>query len=179
MNLALVGRVLFPASALSSLFLAWCAWQSVTVPTEQLVLGVGLPDLPVHLRRDGLASVFLLLLGVASAGISTFAGGYFRQGEGTPPGLLCLHYHLFLCSMGLVLLADDAYAFMVAWETMALTSYFLVTTQHRIPEIRQAGFIYLGSSGFRVGNLCAGYRIASASAQSRRCAPPPLRYGLR
>ena len=143
MNLALVGRVLFPASALSSLFLAWCAWQSVTVPTEQLVLGVGLPDLPVHLRRDGLASVFLLLLGVASAGISTFAGGYFRQGEGTPPGLLCLHYHLFLCSMGLVLLADDAYAFMVAWETMALTSYFLVTTQHRIPEIRQAGFIYL------------------------------------
>ena len=45
--------------------------------------------------------------------------------------------------MGGVLLADDAYAFMVAWETMALASYFLVTTQHRIPEIRQAGFLYL------------------------------------
>src|ERR1017187_1064956 len=26
---------------------------------------------------------------------------------------------------------------------MALSSYFLVTTQHRIPEIRQAGFLYL------------------------------------
>ena len=45
--------------------------------------------------------------------------------------------------MGFVLLADDAYAFMVAWETMALSSYFLVTTQHRIPEIRRAGFLYL------------------------------------
>ena len=45
--------------------------------------------------------------------------------------------------MGLVLLADDAYLFMVAWETMALSSYFLVTTQHRIPEIRRAGFLYL------------------------------------
>ena len=45
--------------------------------------------------------------------------------------------------MGLVLLADDAYSFMVAWETMALSSYFLVTTQHRIPEIRSAGFLYL------------------------------------
>ena len=55
------------------------------------------------------------------------------------PGLLCLQYHLFLASMGFVLLADDAYAFMVAWETMALSSYFLVTTQHRIPEIRSAG----------------------------------------
>jgi formate hydrogenlyase subunit 3/multisubunit Na+/H+ antiporter MnhD subunit len=45
--------------------------------------------------------------------------------------------------MGLVLLADDAYAFMVAWETMALTSYFLVIAQHGIPEIRRAGFLYL------------------------------------
>ena len=32
---------------------------------------------------------------------------------------------------------------MVAWETMALSSYFLVTTQHRLPEIRRAGFLYL------------------------------------
>jgi formate hydrogenlyase subunit 3/multisubunit Na+/H+ antiporter MnhD subunit len=56
---------------------------------------------------------------------------------------MCLQYHLFLASMGFVLLADDAYAFMVAWETMALSSYFLVTSQHTIPEIRRAGFIYL------------------------------------
>ena len=45
--------------------------------------------------------------------------------------------------MAFVLLADDAYGFMVSWETMALSSYFLVTTQHRIPEIRRAGFLYL------------------------------------
>ncbi len=85
----------------------------------------------------------MILLGAASAGVSIFAAGYFRKGEGTAPGLLCLQYHLFLASMGFVLLADDAYAFMVAWETMALTSYFLVTTQHRTPEIRRAGFLYL------------------------------------
>jgi formate hydrogenlyase subunit 3/multisubunit Na+/H+ antiporter MnhD subunit len=45
--------------------------------------------------------------------------------------------------MALVLVADDAYVFMVAWETMALASFFLVTTEHRIPEIRRAGFLYL------------------------------------
>ena len=45
--------------------------------------------------------------------------------------------------MALVLLADDAYLFMVAWETMAISSYFLVTTDHKIPEIRSAGFLYL------------------------------------
>lgn len=42
-----------------------------------------------------------------------------------------------------VMLADDAYAFMVAWETMALTSFFLVTSDHRNPEIRRAGYLYL------------------------------------
>ena len=97
----------------------------------------------MHLRRDALSNVFLFLLGAASAGISIFGAGYFRAGEGTAPGLLCLQYHLFLASMGFVLLADDAYGFMVSWETMALSSYFLVTTQHRIPEIRRAGFLYL------------------------------------
>ena len=45
--------------------------------------------------------------------------------------------------MAVVMLADDAYLFMVAWETMALASYFLVTSQHRLPEIRRAGFLYL------------------------------------
>ena len=45
--------------------------------------------------------------------------------------------------MALVLLADDAYLFMVAWETMALASYFLVTTDHEVAEIRSAGLLYL------------------------------------
>jgi len=142
-SLRFVAHILFPLGAAVGVAIAAAAALSIGSPTEQWVLGVGLPDLPVHLRRDALASVFLFLLGAASAGISLFGAGYFRRGEGTLPGLLCLQYHLFLASMGAVLLADDAYSFMVAWESMALTSYFLVTTQHRIPEIRQAGFLYL------------------------------------
>jgi formate hydrogenlyase subunit 3/multisubunit Na+/H+ antiporter MnhD subunit len=138
-----VAHVLFPLGAAVGIAIAAVAAWSLTWPTEQWVLGFGLPDLPVHLRRDALSSVFLFLLGAASAGISLFGAGYFRRGEGALPGLLCLQYHLFLAAMGAVLLADDAYSFMVSWESMALTSYFLVTTQHRIPEIRRAGFLYL------------------------------------
>src|SRR6185312_3216952 len=115
----LLVRVLFPLGALLGLALAASAMTSIGAPTERLVLPVGLPDLPMHLRRDALTSFFLLLLGAASAGVSVFAAGYFRRGEGTAPGLQCLQYHLFLASMGIVLLADDAYAFMFVWETMA------------------------------------------------------------
>ncbi|HEX7417060.1 MAG TPA: hydrogenase 4 subunit B [Steroidobacteraceae bacterium] len=142
-SIRLVGRTLFPLGALCGVALAVVAAVNLAAPPEQAILRIGLPDLPMHLRRDALSSFFLFLLGGASAGISVFAAGYFRRGQGTPPGLLCLQYHLFLASMGFVLLADDAYAFMVAWETMALSSYFLVTTQHGIAEIRRAGFLYL------------------------------------
>ncbi len=142
-SLEFAGRQLFIGGALVGLLLAITAVFSIAGPAESMVLPFGLPDLPMHVRRDALSSVFLFLLGSASVGISLFAAGYFRSGEGTLPGVLCLQYHLFLASMGFVLLADDAYAFMVAWETMALSSYFLVTTQHRIPEIRRAGFLYL------------------------------------
>ena len=142
-SVTLAGRTLFPIGALCGAALAVVAASSLAAAPEQLVLPIGLPDLPMHLRRDALASLFLVLLGASAAGISLFSAGYFRRGEGTAPGLLCLQYHWFLASMGFVLLADDAYAFMVAWETIALTSYFLVTTQHGIAEIRRAGFLYL------------------------------------
>jgi hydrogenase-4 component B len=142
-SVAFVARVLFPLGALVGIGLAAVAVASLALPAEQATLLVGLPDLPFHLRLDPLARTFLALLGGASAGVSVFAGGYFRKGQGTAPGVLGLQYHLFLASMGFVLLADDAYAFMVAWETMALSSYFLVTSQHGLPEIRSAGFLYL------------------------------------
>ncbi|HVC01919.1 MAG TPA: hydrogenase 4 subunit B [Steroidobacteraceae bacterium] len=143
MSLRIAGRTLFPLGALCGLAIAVIAAASLTMATERMQLPIGLPELPMHLRLDPLAGVFLVLLGAASAGISLFGAGYFRSGQGTPPGLLCFQYHLFLASMGFVLLADDAYAFMVAWETMALSSYFLVISQHRIAEIRRAGLMYL------------------------------------
>lgn len=140
---AFVARVLFPLGGMCCLVLAWAALQMFGSTPEIAVLPLGLPQLPFHLRLDSLAAFFLLVIGAVGAGISIFAAGYFRKGAGTPPGLLCLEYHVFLASMVLVILADDAYAFMVAWETMALSSFFLVTANHKLPEVQKAGFLYL------------------------------------
>jgi hydrogenase-4 component B len=136
-------RVLFIAGALVGAALAIVALLALGQQPQALVLPLGLPDLPFHVRLDALSAFFLLLLGAAAAGISLFSAGYFRADPGPAPGLLCFQYHAFLAAMAAVLIADDAYAFMVAWETMALASYFLVTTDHRVPEIRRAGFLYL------------------------------------
>jgi len=138
-----VAHVLFPAGGALGLALFGIAAVALPGASHTLVLPIGLPDLPFHLRLDSLSAFFLMVIGAAAAGVSVFAAGYFRKGEGTPPGLLCLEYHLFLASMAMVVLADDAYAFMVMWETMALSSFFLVTANHRIAEIRRAGYVYL------------------------------------
>ena len=137
-------RVLYPLGAIVSVLLAAVGLAAISLPAQTLVLPLGLPELPFHVRLDALSAFFLLVLGVTAAGISCYSAGYFAAPrEGEAAGLTCLQYHVFLAGMALVLIADDAYLFMVAWETMALSSYFLVTTEHNDPEIRKAGFIYL------------------------------------
>ncbi len=179
-NTAFVARTLFPAGAALGLALAGFALAAMFDTPQTAVLALGLPDLPFHLRLDGLSAFFLFVIGATGVGISVFAAGYFRVGEGTPPGLMCLEYHLFLASMAMVVLADDAYAFMVMWETMALSSFFLVTANHRVPAIRAAGFLYLlvAHVGAIAILLCFGvlqantgdYTFANMRAQSL----PPL-----
>jgi hydrogenase-4 component B len=138
-----ISHTLFPAGAAIGIALALVAFLAVVEVPQSTVLPLGLPDLPFHVRVDALSAFFLLLLGAVAAAISLFSAGYFRSGAGTAPGLQCFQYHVFLAAMAMVLVADDAYLFMVAWESMALASFFLVTSDHRIPEIRRAGFLYL------------------------------------
>ncbi|MFZ3040250.1 MAG: hydrogenase 4 subunit B [Thiobacillus sp.] len=136
-------RLVFPLGALGALFIAGAGVAGLLLPASTVILPIGLPDLPFHLRLDALSAFFMVLLGGAAFGITVYAMGYFRSMAAGPLALLILWYHLFLGGMVTVMLADDAYAFMVAWEVMALSSYFLVTTDHKVPEIRRAGFLYL------------------------------------
>ncbi|NRO95581.1 hydrogenase 4 subunit B [Paraburkholderia sp. NMBU_R16] len=172
----LVAHGLFPLGALGGLLLGAAGLVGIFAEPSVAVLPIGLPGLPFHLRVDRLSSYFLFVLGVVSAGIGAFSAGYFRKGEGAAPGLICFEYHLCLASIALVLIADDAYAFMVAWETLTLSATFLVMTNHRIAEIRRAGYLYflISHVGALALLLCFGilqartgdYTFANMRAQS-------------
>jgi len=140
---AVHARVFFTLGSLGGLILTSVGLAGLGGWPQSAVLGLGLPELPFHVRLDPLSAFFVLLLGAASAAVSLFGAEYFERGGGGEIRLVCLQYHVFLAAMTMVLIADDAYLFMVAWETMALASYFLVITDHRIAEIRRAGFVYL------------------------------------
>ncbi len=61
------GRSLFVAGALVGLALAIVALTAIGDVAQTMVLPLGLPDLPFHLRLDALSAFFLLLLGGAAA----------------------------------------------------------------------------------------------------------------
>ncbi|WP_028210308.1 hydrogenase 4 subunit B [Paraburkholderia mimosarum] len=171
-----VAHGLFPLGALAGLLLGATGLAGIFAEPSTLVLPVGLPGLPFHLRLDRLSGYFLFVLGLVSAGIGAFSAGYFRKGEGTAPGLICFEYHVCVASIALVLVADDAYVFMVAWETLTLSATFLVMTNHRIGEIRRAAYLYflISHVGALALLLCFGilqartgdYTFANMRAQS-------------
>src|SRR5438876_7131737 len=73
-NFRVVARILFPISAVLSIVLAALALGALPGAAQSAVLGIGLPDLPFHLRLDALSAFFLVLLGLARAGLSIYAG---------------------------------------------------------------------------------------------------------
>jgi formate hydrogenlyase subunit 3/multisubunit Na+/H+ antiporter MnhD subunit len=111
-----------------------------------LALPFGLPWLGAHFRIDALAAFFLLVINLGAAAASVFAIGYGRH-EAAPEWALPF-YPAFLAGMNLVVLADDAFTFLVSWEFMSLTSWALVLTHHRVPDNVRAGYVYLVMASF-------------------------------
>ncbi len=103
-----------------------------------------LPLLNYSIRLDPLAAFFVLLISLCGAAVAVYALGYAREFYGRYSiGALGSLFNAFLLSMTLVVLADDGFFFLLAWELMSLASYFLVVTEHDKADVRHAGFFYL------------------------------------
>ena len=65
--------------------------------------------------------------------------------------------------MNLVVLADDAFTFLVAWEFMSLTSWALVMAHHHDAENRRAGYIYLVMASFGTLTLLLAFGLLAGA----------------
>jgi formate hydrogenlyase subunit 3/multisubunit Na+/H+ antiporter MnhD subunit len=134
------------AVSLALLALAIAALLGFAGPPSAVTLPLGLPWLGAHLRLDALAAFFLAVVGLGSAAASLFALGYGRH-EHVPCRVLPF-YPAFLAGMTLVVLADDAFTFLVSWEFMSLSSWALVMAHHRVGDNIRAGYVYLIMASF-------------------------------
>jgi formate hydrogenlyase subunit 3/multisubunit Na+/H+ antiporter MnhD subunit len=130
-------------------------------PAPTLVLPIGLPWIGAHFRIDTLSAFFLLVTNLGGAGASLFAIGYGRHE--TAPGRVLPFYPAFLAGMNLVVLADDAFSFLIAWEFMSLSSWALVMSHHINAENRRAGYIYIVMASFGTLTLLLAFGLLAGS----------------
>lgn len=106
---------------------------------------IGLPWLHCHLHLDPLSGFFLVLVSLVSLIAAIYGPAYVREyQQGSQPLLpLTLFSGLFVAGMDMVMIANDAFSFMISWELMSVSSYFLVAYQHQNETNRSAAFIYL------------------------------------
>ena len=154
---------------------------------QTLRLPLGLPWIGANFRIDALAAFFLAVVNLGGAAASLFALGYGRHE--TAPGRVLPFYPAFLAGMNLVVLADDAFSFLVSWEFMSLASWALVMAHHHEPDNRRAGYIYIIMASFGTLALLLAFgllagangdyrfaeiRAARRHAAGRRAGPRPV-----
>jgi formate hydrogenlyase subunit 3/multisubunit Na+/H+ antiporter MnhD subunit len=138
------GMSLVAASAL--LVIALLALLGVSQTPSAVTLPLGIPWLGARFRLDPLSAFFLAVVALGAAAASLFAVGYSRH-EPSPRRVLPF-YPAFLAGMSVVVLADDAFTFLVSWEFMSLSSWALVMAHDRVPDNVRAGYVYLIMASF-------------------------------
>jgi hydrogenase-4 component B len=103
-----------------------------------------MPGGGIHFQIDALSAFFLLPI----FGLSLIAALYARSylaGRGDRHGLAGCWFHsnLMTVAMAAVIAAHDGLLFLLAWEVMALSPFFLVIFDDRKPAVRHAAWTYL------------------------------------
>ena len=154
------------ASLAGSAIVAAKAWQVLAGSgVEPLVWG------SYSLGVDGWSAIFLLLTGIAGVITSIYALGYAQSYEGSRLRLLGGMWNLFLVSMVLVLLAGDAFSFLLFWEIMAVASFMLVNHESEKRSTWTAAYQYLvmtsvGTAAIMIAFLVTGSFSANFSFEA-------------
>lgn len=116
-------------------------------PAQSLRIAWQVPYGSVFLGLDALSAFFLLPIFLICALAAIYGTDYLQAYQGrkalAPPWFFL---NLLAASMVVVVVARNAILFLMAWETMALASFFLVTFEDENPDTRRAGWIYLVAS---------------------------------
>ena len=130
---------------------------------DAIVLPLGLPWIGAHFRVDALSAFFLVVIDLGGAAASLYGLGDARHEHS--PGRVLPFFPAFLAGMNLVLVADDAYAFLLSWEFMSIASWALVMAHHRDGDNARAGYVYLVMAGFGTFMLLLAFALLADSCR--------------
>jgi len=147
-------RIATSATVLGSLLgLAGCALALGGMGAGAFTLPSPVPGGRLEFSVDALSGFFALPVFVVGCLGALYGVAYWPPAGNPRSGRrLRFCYGLLLGSITFVTLARDGIGFLVAWEVMALSGYFLVTADERSTDARRAGWLYLVYS--HAGTLC-------------------------
>ncbi|HSM87729.1 MAG TPA: hypothetical protein VLT16_16360, partial [Candidatus Limnocylindrales bacterium] len=109
-------------------------------------LNWNLPFGPCEVALDPLSLFFLIPIFLIFPAGSLYALGYWPAASHSSQRSVTFFYGLLACAMALVVVSRNGALFVMAWEIMALSGYFLLVAEHREGEVRGAGTVYLVAS---------------------------------
>jgi len=112
------------------------------VEPEVLVLDAGVLGSSLAVTIDPLSALFLSILIVLGVLSTMFSVRYMEKFEGDSVAKFYPVLLLFFASIVGVLVTSDFLFFLVFWELMTLTSFFLVTFERADPASQRAGLKY-------------------------------------
>ena len=113
-------------------------------PGDSLRLPWEAPYGSFFVALDALSAFFLLLIFVLSAVTAIYGSGYLQAySTKNRLGPSWFFFNLLIASMAMVVIARNGVLFLMAWEVMALASFFLVTFEDDHEQVREAGWVYL------------------------------------
>ncbi len=132
-------------AALASLIGLTAALPALSVAgSQQVALSWPAAGLNLALTLDPLAAFFLLPIFLLTFCGALYAIDYLHfPARSWRAGLHWFFYNTLGASMAVVVLAANGLVFMLAWELMSLSSFFLVTHDYQEEKVRQAGWLYL------------------------------------
>jgi hydrogenase-4 component B len=93
---------------------------------------------------DGLSAFFLVAIYAVSLLAAIYSFHYLNKPEkALRTAINYLFFSLLIVSMALVVTATNMIAFMLSWEIMSLSSFFLVIYDYESAENRKAGYLYI------------------------------------
>ena len=103
-----------------------------------------LPGANFVIGMDAISAFFTLPIVLICALAAIYGREYLRPYEGRKAlGTSWCMFNLLAASMLLVVLARNGVLFLLAWEAMSLSSFFLVMFEGEKTEVRRAGWTYL------------------------------------
>ena len=136
-------------------------------PAESLRLPWNVPYGAFSIQLDALSALFLLPILVLAALAAVYGAEYLRPYRAARAvGPAWFFFNLLVASMVLVVIARNGVLFLVAWEVMALASYFLVTFEDEKDSVRDAGWVYLVATHLGTAFLLALFILLGNGAAS-------------